>query len=103
MSTAVLVGDEILFSFSFQSLGTTDPADPDAVTVVHREPDGTETSYVYLTDSEVTRQSLGNYQFKIRVTDWKRHHFGAFGVGTVTKVVPTYIDVPESYFETLPS
>lgn len=38
-------------------------SDPDTVTLVILAPDGTRTTLVYLTDSEITRVSLGVYSF----------------------------------------
>jgi hypothetical protein len=38
-----------------------DPIDPDQVSLTVRAPDGTETTYVYDTDEEVKRDSIGSY------------------------------------------
>ena len=101
--SVVLVGDRIQYNFSFTGIGTTTPTDPTTVSVIHRQPDGVETTYVFGVDAEVTQVSVGNYRFEIRITNWRRHHLGAFGVGGVEKQIPVFIDVAESYFESLPS
>lgn len=41
-----------------------DLADPDTLTVILRAPDGSQASYVYGTDAEVTRESVGVYVFR---------------------------------------
>lgn len=58
-------------------------ADPDTVSVIVLAPDGTETTYVYDTDSEVVRDSLGVYHIDIDVTQGGRwyHRWIATGDG----------------------
>ena len=62
MSTTFDVGDKPVFTATFK-----DPADtltdPTTVVFLWRTPAGTETDYIYLTDSEVTRSSVGVFVF----------------------------------------
>lgn len=60
MATVYDIGDAIIFSGVFRDEDG-DLADPTALTFTYRAPDGTLTSYVYNTDPELVRDSLGTY------------------------------------------
>lgn len=60
---AILIGTAVESRQEFQdSDGALD--DPDTVTLTVRDPSGTKTAYVYLTDAEVVRLSVGVYVFR---------------------------------------
>lgn len=60
---AILIGTAVESSQEFRDRDG-ELADPDAVTLTVREPNDTLTAYVYLTDPEVVRLSVGVYTFR---------------------------------------
>ena len=57
--------------------------DPTTITVYLRHPDKTETSYVYLTNGEVTKSSTGVFLFTYRVTKGGTYYGAFVGTGTL--------------------
>ena len=56
------IGDLIRLSAAFTDPNSNDdPIDPSTVTVLWKDPAGTVTTKIYLTDAEVIRASLGNF------------------------------------------
>lgn len=68
-------------------------ADPTAVSVRWRAPDGTETTWVYLTDGQVVKDSTGLYHADIPTTLAGRHYFRWKGTGAVAAAEESYFDV----------
>ena len=62
MATTFDVGDKPVFTATFKDTADT-LTDPSAVSFLWRTPAGTETDYIYQTDSEVTRSSVGVFVF----------------------------------------
>lgn len=86
-TTAKDVGDLTRIPVAFTDVDG-NPADPSAVTFRMTEPDGTLTSYVYLTDAELVKVSLGNYRVDWPVAQEGRH-FGDFaGTGVLEAAAP---------------
>jgi hypothetical protein len=67
------------------------PADPTSVTFKITEPDGTTTSYLYLTDAELVRDSLGNFHVDWPFVKPGRHAVEWAGSGLVQAVGITEI------------
>jgi len=93
-----IAGDDVQITFTFTALGTSTPADPDLVQVIHRKPDLTETVYEFGVDDEITKTSTGLYTFTLRVVDYRRHYFRPIGTGEVNKATEVSVDVTESFF-----
>lgn len=93
-----IVGNQAIVNFTFFSAGTTTPADPDTVQVIHRKPDLTETVYVFETDTEITKTDVGDYTFTLQLVDYRRHYFRAVGTGDVDSPEESFIDVEESHY-----
>ena len=93
-----IVGSDAQIEFTFTALGTSTPADPTEVFVIHRKPDLTETEYEYLVDSEITRVSTGLYRFTINLVDHRTHIFRPVGTGAVNDAKEVTLEVTESYF-----
>lgn len=68
-----VVGQQIAVTATFRNATTGALVDPTTVTWIVGEPDGTETSYVYGTDSEVTKSATGTYVGTIRVEQDGQH------------------------------
>lgn len=92
------VGDSVTKTFNFVD-SDGDPADPDTVQIIHRAPDLTETVYEFGTDSEVTNPAVGQFDFTLRLVDYRRHYFRAVGTGTIDDALPeVFEDVEESFY-----
>jgi len=72
--------------------------DPTTVTVRIREPDGTETSYVYNTDDEVERESIGEYVFHLLPTVSGSYFYRWIASGNITAAGEGFIKVDVSRF-----
>lgn len=93
-----LVGNLAVVPFTFTAVGTTTPADPDTVQVIHRKPDLTETVYEFGVDDEVEKTDVGDYTFTVQLVDHRRHYFRAVGTGDVDSPAETFLDVEESHY-----
>lgn len=62
------VGDAVRVSAVWTDADST-AVDPDVVRFKFRTPNGTLTTYVYLTDTELVRDSTGNYHVDLSVTN----------------------------------
>lgn len=98
-STIAVVGDDVVIEFSFTDIETDELADPDLVTVIHRDPFLVETAYVFGTDSEISQLGPGQYSFTMRIPEQhRRHYFRTMGSGEVNKAREVYVDVEESHY-----
>lgn len=61
-------GETVRARNTYTDADTGDLADPLGVAVVLQEPDGTETTYTYGVDAELTKVSTGVYQLLIALT-----------------------------------
>jgi hypothetical protein len=59
------LGDKVRVSGAFTLVSSGAAVDPDTVSLIVTDPDGLETTYVYLTDAEVVKDSTGNYHADI--------------------------------------
>lgn len=82
---AVFAGSEINIPVKFQTAAGTD-VDPATVTLSTMSPDGTLTAYVYGTDSEVTKQSTGDYNARITASMPGRWHYRWLTTGADTVI-----------------
>ena len=81
------VGDVTRLTVAFVDLASV-ATDPTTVTFVMRAPDGTTTTYVYGTDSELVKDSVGNYHVDWTIAQELRHHYEFNGTGTVIASFP---------------
>jgi hypothetical protein len=100
---ATIKGDYVEKRFTFHANGVV--SDPDVVKVGLEAPDGSETTFVYGTDAEVTRISTGIYKFRKQMDgdtgSWRYTVMGEWTGATpglkqgqgVIKVVSAYVDV----------
>lgn len=80
MSTNVYhVGTKVRLSAAFTDIDDA-AQDPGGVQFKIREPDGTVTTYVYGTDAEVVRDSLGNFHVDWLIASAGRHRYRFAGV-----------------------
>ncbi len=76
------IGDTIRLSAAFTTTaGVAD--DPTTVTLKVKVPSGTETSYVYLTDLSLVRDSEGNYHRDLLLSTAGTYHYRWVGTGDV--------------------
>lgn len=74
---------KISTSTPFRDPDTEVTADPDTVTFYVRAPDGTDSTYVYGADDEVTTDGTGDYALTIRPDQGGVWNVGIEGVGTL--------------------
>ena len=81
-------GDSQRLSMSF--IGIDDvAADPSAIVAIITEPDGVIVTYVYDTDIELVKDSVGHYHVDYTFTKKGRHQVRFEGVGGVTTAEQT--------------
>ena len=73
------VGDLVRVSTEFKVSGAA--TDPTTVTLKWRGPTGTVTAWVYLTDSQVVKTSVGNFRADIDATLAGTYQFRWIGTG----------------------
>ena len=76
------IGDQRRLTVTFTDINDT-AADPTGVTFVMVAPDGTQTSYIYLTDSELVKEGVGVYYVDFAITQRGRHAYRFAGTGAV--------------------
>ncbi len=76
-------GDLVRAATAFTNSGGS-AADPSNITVKYRIGAGVISSYVYGTDAEVVRDSVGNYHIDILMENPGVYHIRWEGTGTVT-------------------
>jgi hypothetical protein len=91
------IGDRPTLQFEFRDEDG-NLADPSEVKIKQRVPDGTETEFVFGTDSEVQRFSEGRYRFRPYLNAAGRWAVRAIGTGLVEAAEETYLTVRESVF-----
>lgn len=82
VTTAYDIGDARRLSIAFTNLAGA-AADPTAVTFTMREPDGTETAYVYGANAELVKSGTGAYYVDWAIGQAGRHVYRWVGTGTV--------------------
>jgi hypothetical protein len=65
-------------------------ADPTALRTWFISPAGTQTTYVYGTDSQLVRESQGIYYMHVSLTAPGRWYYGVFSTGTGQAASPDY-------------
>ncbi len=97
------VNDTITININFQNDAGTD-VDPTTVTFKTRSPCGVETSYVYGTDAEITKSSVGDYTATIIPTEPGRWYFRwvSTGTGTARIVAGNFLVQDSPFFTTWP-
>lgn len=81
-TTAYDIGDMKRCSVAITSIAGV-AADPTAVVLIIREPDGTEVTKNYPTPADLTKDSTGNYHYDYTITKAGRHVERWVGTGSV--------------------
>lgn len=78
----------------------TDGTDTDPTTLVAtvKNPAGTETSYTYGTDSEITKQSVGDYTLRVLANMPGRWRYRWVATGTANLAIEGWFNVQNSAF-----
>ena len=81
------VGALPLLEGNFQDLEGGQQLDPTSVAFFMKEPDGTATSYVFGTDPELVRDSVGKFHVAWPITQSGVHHYRyeSTGIGQAAK------------------
>lgn len=82
--------------FKNENEALTDPTD---VTCTITYPNGTQASFVYGTDSEVTKTSTGIYKCTIATTASGSHHYRWTGEGALVGAEESFFKVRDSAFD----
>jgi hypothetical protein len=72
--------------------------DPATVTFKMRKPDGTETTYVYLTDVQLIRDSTGKYHVLVLLDQYGVWWYRYEGTGTAPGATEASLEVIPSQF-----
>lgn len=72
-------GDKVRLSAAFTDIDEA-ASDPGSVLCKVREPDGTVTTYTYLTDAALIKDSTGNYHLDFLTSQAGRHRYGFYGI-----------------------
>lgn len=91
------IGDELRVSVRFYDSDDVD-RDPTVVTFKLKNPSEELTTYVYGTDPEVVKDSVGNYHFDLIVEDSGRYHYRWEGTGALISAEESIIHVRRSCF-----
>jgi len=92
-------GDVIEITALFENAAGTD-VDPSAVSFKVQPPNGAAVvTYVYGTDSEVTKSATGIYVLTLQPTVVGRWYYRAIGTGSNKAAEESSFDIRESYFD----
>lgn len=75
------VGDLVTVRGAFTDAND-DPADPSALSFAFEDPSGNVTTYVYLTDAQLVKDSVGNYSVEVSVDEPGDWHYRWIATGT---------------------
>lgn len=81
----IYAGSQVDIPVNFQNTSG-DDVDPSTVTFYVLKPDGGTDTYVYGTDSEITKSSIGDYVARITAAMPGRYHYRWLTTGTGTTV-----------------
>lgn len=98
MANTYDIGDQARMSGAFTTVSSGAAADPTAITVIYRKPNGVETTLVYGTDAAVIKDSTGNYHADVTIDMSGRWYYRFEGTGAVIAAGETYFDVRISAF-----
>ena len=98
MNTGYIVGDKPRVKATFLEIDTNDPIDPSTVKVIVMQPDGTETTYIYGTDSEVEKISTGVYAIALLLDSSGHWKFLWKGLGTLSGAAKAVVAVRPTGF-----
>lgn len=90
------INDTIRVSTTFKNLAGT-ATDPTAVTAIVVQPDGTSTTYTYLTDAQVVKDSAGVYHIDVTPTTAGTWLIRWRGTGAVATQEETVLSVRSNY------
>ena len=91
------IGDRVRVSLAFTD-DSANPADPTTVRGRFRDPSGVVTTYVYGTDSELAKDSVGNYHFDVDPDSDGEWRYRGEGTGAVRAAAEGRFSVRDSPF-----
>lgn len=92
------VGDELNAVIVFTNKLTGVLADPTTVTVKLQTPDLIDHQYVYQSNGEVTKISMGVYRFLVVLSTAGHYFIQGLGTGTLQGSIETEFDVDSTQF-----
>lgn len=98
MANTYDIGDQARMSAAFTNVSTGAAADPTAVTLEYRKPDGAITTLVYGADAALVKDSTGNYHADVTVDQWGRWDYRFAGTGAVIAAGDSFFEVRASVF-----
>lgn len=92
------IGDKIRLTATFRDVGRF-LADPDTVRFRFKQECNAETAYVYLTDSQIVRDSVGVFHVDLALTAQGEWWFRWEGDGTLAGAIEKALEVDPSKFD----
>ena len=92
MPNSYTIGQQIRFSAAFKNLAGT-LTDPTTVTFKIESPSGTVVTYVYLTDSQLIKDSTGNYHVDYLPASSGAWNYRWEGAGAIVSASEQWFDV----------
>ena len=80
MASVYDIGDKVILRAAFDTDGA--PNDPTTLTAQVRRPDGTMTTYTYLTTADIVRDSTGRYHLDVVIDQAGTWYVRWAGTGT---------------------
>jgi len=93
-----ILGSSVRASVEFRVVGVA--TDPTTIAFRFRQPNGTETSYLYGVDAEIVRTSAGDYYVDVAYVAAGNWRFRWVGTGAVVAAVEASANVSGSGFAT---
>jgi hypothetical protein len=90
-------GELVRLAVVFRNLAGT-VTDPTAVSFKMSDPDGTVTTYVYVTDAQLVKDSTGNYHVDWPTAKEGKHHYAWLGTGAVASAEEGQFTVKDTRF-----
>ncbi len=98
MNNTYALGNDVVCSALFRSSEGV-VADPDTVSFSFRNGDGDVTTYVYGTDAEVVKDSVGNYHVNVDASARGTWHYRFYSTGTGKAADEKSFKVVQSNFD----
>lgn len=91
------LGDLVRVSAAFTDVALGGAIDPDVVKLTIKEPDATVTTYVYGTDAELIKDSIGNYHADIDADQSGTWYYRWWSTGSGQAAAEKRFDVRVAY------
>lgn len=96
-SEQIDVGDVVVISVNIKNLSNND-IDPTTLAFWLKDPSGAITQYTYGTDSELVKDSTGNYHVDYTTVRRGRHRYRFTSTGVGEGAAESYFEVEKTYF-----